>query len=274
MFPADRFHCTICPVYILYLDESGTHGEASYFVLAGLAVFERDIYWFSQDLDALQAEFFPDKVEPVFFHAARLNVREGGEVEEPWNALGSLQRRQLKERVYDVIRNRKGVLFGCAVERRFCELRKEDPYERAFEDLVSRFDMFLSRVNRLASSEGKEEQRGLVVLAESSYQKTIGLLGQRLHGHGTRWGSLHNVADIPLFAPARDTRLLQYADFVSNAIYGRYNAGLTKDFDLIAVKFDQEGNVLHGLAHLTTNSSCGCISCFSRRGRQPSLPLT
>ena len=29
-------------MYILYLDESGAHSEASYFVLAGLAVFERE----------------------------------------------------------------------------------------------------------------------------------------------------------------------------------------------------------------------------------------
>ncbi|MBI2866459.1 MAG: DUF3800 domain-containing protein [Chloroflexi bacterium] len=260
-------------MYILYLDESGTHGEANYFVLGGLAVFEREIYWFSQDLDNLQNEYFPDILEPVFFHAARLNVREGEEVEAPWNRLGAQQRRQLKTRVYDVIGNRKGILFGCAVERRFYDLRKEDPYERAFEDLISRFDMFLSRMNRLAVNEGREEQRGLVVLAQSSYQKTIALLGQRLHGHGTRWGSLHNVTDVPLFAPARDTRLLQYADFISNAIYGRYSAGLTRDFDLIAGKFDQDGNVLHGLAHLSMNSSCACIACFSRRSRQPTLPL-
>ena len=46
-------------MYVLYLDESGTHGEASYFVLGGLAVFEREIHWFSQDLDHLQAEYFP-----------------------------------------------------------------------------------------------------------------------------------------------------------------------------------------------------------------------
>ena len=54
-------------MYILYLDESGTHSEASYFVLAGLAVFEREIHWFSQDLDALQREYFPAENEPVFF---------------------------------------------------------------------------------------------------------------------------------------------------------------------------------------------------------------
>lgn len=260
-------------MYILYLDESGTHAEASYLVLAGLGVFEREIHWYSQDLDALQSDYFPSETQPVYFHAARLNVREGEKVEEPWNSLTAKQRRELKHKVYNIMRSRRGVLFGCAVEKEYAKIRNEDPYERAFEDIVSRFDMFMSRVNRQAMSEGKEEQRGLIVLAESGYEKTVGLLARRLRNRGTRWGALHNVTDVPLFAPARDTRLLQYADFCANAIYGRYHAKLTADFDLIAIKFDQEGSSLHGLAHLTSDSACSCIACFSRRGRQQALSL-
>lgn len=255
-------------MYILYLDESGTTPQASYFVLAGLAVFEREIFWFSQGLDNLQREYFPDAAEPILFHAHALRVREGEPVEEPWGTLSRTRRLELKDRVYGILRNRRAVLFGCALEKRLAEARREDPYERAFEDLVSRFDMFLSRVNRQAVAEGMEEQRGLVVLAESSYQKVIVLLGRRLREQGTRWGVLHNVSDVPLFAPAKDTRLLQYADFCANAVYGRYHAKLTGDFDLIAPKFDQDGGVIHGLSHLTTDAGCACIACFSRRGRQ------
>ncbi|MFQ6026288.1 MAG: DUF3800 domain-containing protein [Dehalococcoidia bacterium] len=260
-------------MYILYLDESGTHGEASYFVLAGLAVFEREIHWFTQDLDALQAEYFPDATEPIFFHAARLRVRQGEQVEAPWDRLTHSQRLELKDKIYDIIRNRRGVLFGCAIERRYAQARQEDPYERGFEDLLSRYDLYLARINRLASTDGREEQRGLVVLAESSYEKTIGLLARRLQQSGTRWRSLHNVTDVPYFAPARDTRMLQYADFCANAIYGRYHSSLSGDFDRVAGKFDSEGNVVHGLAHLTTDSMCACIACFSRQGRQPSFGL-
>lgn len=259
-------------MYILYLDESGTHGEASYFVLAGLAVFEREIHWFSQDLDSLQDEYFPDRTEPIFFHARWLRVLSNNQLEEPWNGLALDQRHQLKNKVYDIIRNRRGVLFGCAVEKKYAQLRREDPYERAFEDLISRFDLYLTHVNRLASEEDREEQRGLVVLAQSSYEKTIALLAQRLQQFGTRWRLLRNVTDVPYFAPARDTRLLQYADFCANAIYGRYHGKLTGDFDRIAGKFDSDGGVIHGLVHLSTDSECSCIACFSRRGRQQGLP--
>jgi len=261
-------------VYILYLDESGTHGEASYFVLAGLAVFEREIHWFGQDLDALQREYFPELPEPVLFHAARLRVRETDPVEPPWDGLTGQQRRELKDKIFDIIRSRRGVVFACAVEKRYAASRREDPYELAFEDLVSRFDMFMTRVNRIGAAENRDEQRGLIVLAESSYEKAIALVASRLRGQGTRWGTLHNVTDVPLFAPAQATRLLQYADFCSNAVYGRYHSGLTLDFDRIASKFDQDGNVVHGLAHLSSDQNCACIACFSRRGRRPTAGFT
>jgi hypothetical protein len=179
---------------------------------------------------------------------------------------------EIKDRIFEIIRNRRVILFACAIERRYCEAHREDVYERAFEDLTSRFDMFLSRLNRQASTQGQEEQRGMIVLAESSYQKVIVHLGQRLRTQGTRWGSsLHNVSDVPLFAPAKDTRLLQYADFCSNAVFGRYQSKFTGDFDAIASKFDQDGGVIHGLSHLTTETQCSCIGCFSRRGRQTPL---
>jgi hypothetical protein len=209
-----------------------------------------------------------------FFHATKLRVRDDQKVEEPWSSLSVEKRRELKDRIYAILRNRRGILFGCAVEKKLAQTRGEDVYERAFEDLVSRFDLFLSRLNRQMVLDGRDEQRGLIVLAESSYQKIIALLARRLREKGTRWGSLHNVSDVPLFAPAKDTRLLQFADFCSNAIYGRYHAKLTGDFDCIAPKFDQEGGVIHGLSHLSTDANCTCIACFSRRGRQSTFSST
>lgn len=259
-------------MYILYLDESGTHSEASYFVLAGLAVFEREIHWFTQDLEKLQRDYFPRETEPVFFHARLLRVTHEESLPEPWNQLDLRQRLELKDKVFGIIRDRRAVLFGCAIEKTYADLRREDPYERAFEDLVSRFDLYLSRMNSRATEENREEQRGLLVLAQSSYEKTLSLLARRLQQSGTRWRSIHNITDIPLFAPARDSRLLQYADFCANAIYGRYHGGLTGDFDRIASKFDREGGAVHGLSHLATDSNCVCLACLGRQGRQYGLP--
>ena len=252
-------------MYILYLDESGTHGEATHFVLAGLAVFEREIHWFSQDLDGLQSEYFQAH-SPIHFHATKLR---GANVDPPWDALTVEQRRTLKNRVYEIVRNRKATLFACAVQKEWASNQNHDPYEHAFEQVVSRFDMFLSRTNRAAVADNREEQRGLLVLAESSFRKTLGVLARKLQTGGTRWGTtLHNVTDVPFFASPKDTRLLQFADFCSNAVYGRYHSGYTFDFDQIAPKFDQADGVVHGLAHLTTDYMCACLACFSRTARR------
>ncbi len=209
----------------------------------------------------------------MFFHARLLRVTQGESLPAPWNQLELRQRLELKDKVFGIIKDRRAVLFGCAIEKAYADLRREDPYERAFEDLVSRFDLYLSRVNSRAYEENREEQRGLLVLAQSSYEKTLSLLARRLQQLGTRWRSIHNITDIPLFAPARDSRLLQYADFCANAIYGRYHGRLTGDFDRIASKFDREGGAVHGLAHLSNESGCVCLACLGGQGRQYGLPM-
>jgi hypothetical protein len=253
-------------LHILYLDESGLHAEAKTFVLGGLAVFERETYWFTEDVEAIQRRYFPDIKIPVNFHIAKLRAPEG-RVEEPFNSLSVQQRRELAAALYGIIRQRRGVVFGVAIEKERC---REDPYERAFEDLTSRFDLFLRRRNALLASQGGEEQRGLIVVAESSYRQQLEVLGRRFRGGATRWGQVATLADVPFFVPASNARLLQLADFCANAIYGRYNSGHTRDFDIIAPRIDREGNRIHGLSHLFADAECQCLACLSRQfARQP-----
>jgi hypothetical protein len=247
-------------MYILYLDESGTGSDTSYFVLAGLAVFEREIYWYAQDVDTIQKNYLPDIDYAVEFHASPLRQRESDRVPEPFNSLTFEQRRQLIKDMYQIIRNRRGVLFGVAIEKAWCV--NEEPYERAFEDLTSRFDLFLRRINATA---GEHEQRGIIAVAESSYRRNLEVLGERFRGGSTRWGQLRTISDVPFFLPPKNTRLLQLADFCANAIFGRYNSGLSSDFDIIAPRFDRDETRIHGLAHLTRDHECQCPACISRQ---------
>ena len=48
-----------------------------------------------------------------------------------------------------------------------------------------------------------ERQRGLVVVAQSSYQQQIVERARSIWESGHRWGQLRNMADIPFFAPAK-----------------------------------------------------------------------
>lgn len=245
-------------MYVLYLDEAGTHAESTYFVLAGLAVQEKEIYWYARDLDLVQQTYFSNITPPVEFHSSVLNAPRSQKVVEPFDSLTWEQRKQVQIDIYQILRRRNGVLFGVAIEKAWC---RENPYERGFEDLTMRFDKYIWRANR----SGEPEQRGVIVVAESSYRRNIELLGERFRGGSTRWGPLHNLADVPFFLPARNTRLLQFADFCANAIHARYHSGQTKAFDLIGSKFDSDQGRVHGLCHLSSDAQCVCFACASRQ---------
>ena len=79
-------------------------------------------------------------------------------------------------------------------------------------------------LGRILRDQG-EDQRGLIVIAESSYRDNFELLAKKIATEGHRWGDINNLADIPYFAPAKSTRLLQLADFVANAVFVRYESG-------------------------------------------------
>lgn len=245
-------------MHIAYLDESGTHKEARHFVVAGLVAFERNIYFLSSGLDTIQAKYFPSYQGQVFFHASTLHAPEK-RVEEPFNRLSQAERDLIASEVYQVISESHARIIAVAIEK---EAIDGDPYERGFEQVVSRFDRMLSRILR----DNDENQRGLIVVAESSYRENLELLANKIATEGHRWGNIHNLADIPYFVPAKSTRLLQLADFVSNAVYSKYESGHSKYFDQIARRFDQEPGRIHGLVHITRDrDSCYCPACLQRR---------
>ena len=97
-------------MHILYLDESGTH-DARYFVVAGLAVFERRTYYLARELNQLQSRYLPDCPGHIPFHASALHAPEG-RVPPPFNTLTNTQRRNLLRDVYQVIANSDVRIFA------------------------------------------------------------------------------------------------------------------------------------------------------------------
>jgi len=248
-------------MHLLYLDESGTDG-GEYFVLAGLAVFEHDAYFTSRDFDILQSECFPQADTPIEFHATKIRARK----EPPWSELSQEAAFEVLDRGYRAITANRSVLFGVAVERACLRSEDGDEYSYAFESIMRRFDGFLARTYH----ETGERQKGIVIIADSSYRQRIETLANELLRSGTRWGELFNQVEIPLFTRARNSRLLQAADFCANAVKGRYEAGYARQFDKLLPKFDQDKATgeMHGLFHYTRDHvSCYCPACSSRRHR-------
>ena len=205
-------------MYVLYLDESGNPDDPAdkYFVIGGLAVFERVTFFLSHEVDLIQDKHFPGR-PPIEFHASHIRSGKGF-----WRGIDAATRDSvLKDLAESIDRsNNPGVvLFSAAVEKS-ASLYGEDAVKCATEQICKRFDTFLKRRAR----EHDDPQRGLIVFAESHYQQRAKLWVRGFRELGTQWGVLKNLSDIPYFASTRESRLLQLADFVSHSVFLCTNA--------------------------------------------------
>lgn len=250
-------------MYLLYLDASGTPDSTQelYYVLGGVAVYERRIHWLTQALNRIAASHLPEGTKPVELHASAIRNRQA-----EWASLPRTQRESLMRDVYGVVRDEAYpglVLFAAAIHKPSLQ-PDEEPLCRAFEEVCRRFDLFLHR----RRSEEDDTQRGLVVLdaCRVREKETLRKLWTEYYEGGTRWGRLANLTDIPLFADSRATRMLQLADFCCYAVYRRYERGDTAFLDAILSRFDQSDGRIHGLVHHYRDyRQCWCPACSSRR---------
>ena len=229
--------------------------------MAGVAVYETSVYWATDTLNKLQDKYFPNAQESIQFHASPLRGNPNHHVEEPFEQLTPATRHELLDELYEVTHDVHGKFFAVIVEKAFLT-GGEDPYERALEELLSRFDLYLSRMYR----DHDQRNKGMVVIADSNYRTRLEVVARHFVAHGTRWRELHNILDIPFFTLARNSRLLQIADLVANTVYGRYESGHAGQFDRLLHKFDQDdGGPIHGLVHICRDRlRCYGACCWSR----------
>lgn len=247
-------------MYLLYIDESGNEDNPAdrYFVLAGAAVFERVTFFLSQAFDQVQAKHFPG-LPPIAFHAS--HIRAGKDF---WRSVDEAKRTEVLTDLANAIAasNRPGViLFAVAIEKTNL-LYGEDAVEHATAEMCRRFDLLLKR----KYTEDNDPQRGLVIFSEGRFHKRARVWVKGFRELGTRWGVIHNLADIPYFASMTETRLLQVADLVAHAVfmlYERKDASLIRPF---LDRFDRKDGVIHGLVHHRANNLtvCECPTCASK----------
>jgi hypothetical protein len=248
-------------MYLLYLDDSGSVSATNqeYLVLGGVALFERQVYWVSQELERIADHIDPGNAASIEFHASEAY---SGRV-PTWKGMHRPNRIKAIKDVLQVLgSDRRGMTaFACAVHKP--SFPNSDPMELAFEDLCSRFDIQLRR----KYTETEEKARGLIILDKTVYETTLQTLARDFRQIGTRWGVINNLADIPFFVDSRASRAVQLADHVAYSVFRRYESGDTSYFDLIASKFDaDETGKLHGLVHRQKiNPNCMCPACYGRR---------
>lgn len=248
-------------MYLLYLDDSGStrNTNEQYLVLGGVCVPETSIRWLAYQLEELAREIDPDNPRSVEFHASEIF---GGK-RAPWDRYSKADRITVIQRVLSVLTDAYPniVTFACAVHKP--SFPRIDPVKKAFEDLSSRFDIYLNRI----MPDDTTRQRGLIVVDKSSYEDSLQDLATQFRTEGNRWGNyLRNICEVPLFVDSRASRIIQLADHIAYAVFRRYNAEDLTYFNCIEDRFDQDGGVIHGLVHSQTyKRSCTCPACMSRQ---------
>lgn len=246
-------------MFLLYLDDAGSVGskDEKHFVLSGICLFERQVYHLNKALDALAAEIHPLEPHRLEFHGSHMLPGKGY-----WRSIRDPQeRRNLIRRALEQCRVLQGTscLFGIVVEK--AAISPEDPIEFAFEQISARFDAFLKREYRQENN-----QRGLMILDKSTRETRLQSLATEFKKDGHRYGMLRNLADVPMFVDSEATRLIQFADLVSYALWRKFEKGDSEFFDVISHDFDKEGGVVHGLLHRTLDrQACDCPYCQTRQ---------
>jgi hypothetical protein len=226
-------------------------------VLGGVSVYEAQAHWFTQELDQLASTINAANPQAVEFRASEIFSRRT----DPWRGMTRQESRGVIKAVLDVLKRSFDTAraFACAIHK--ASYPGRDPVELAFEDLCSRFDMYLNRLRAAG-----DRQRGILILDKSSQETTLQRMATEFRALGTRWGVIRNLAETPLFVDSRASRLVQVADHVAYAVFRRYNSSDASYFDIFASKFDAHEGIIHGLAHKqTVDATCMCIACVTRR---------
>ena len=163
-------------------------------------------------------------------------------------------------------------LFAEAVDKATMPLGT-DTFEKAFEQVVSRFHTFLTkreeeRVKRGGSSTGRSvDNYGLLIEDNNqTVAKNITALMRKFHRQGTLWAKVERIIETPLFVDSSLTSMVQMADLCAYATRRFFENGETDLFDRIFGRFDQASGRIVGIRHYVGAKPCACKVCAAHRG--------
>lgn len=229
-------------MYLLYVDESGDPGPhgSPYLILGAVALFEGKWLPLERDLRLLIDRYFPASPKPTEIHLA--DLRKG---KKQFRSLTVGQRNSLLNDFCALALNlleTEIVLFSVIADKAHWfanNLGKtgDDLYVDMFEDLSSRFDLFLRRRHAEgASSKG-------IIIADPHKESLSDALkkNHRLYQrHGNRWDVLYNLIETVVFLESNESPGLQFADLAAYALWRLVAANDDSIARTIAPLFDRE----------------------------------
>lgn len=130
-----------------------------------------------------------------------------------------------------------------------------DVFDFAFEQVVTRFNTFLSR----SGNDGF----GMVVQDRNeTASDRLTWLMRRFHERGTAFSAIPRIVETPLFVDSALTSMVQLADICSYATRRFIENGEEDLFNRIYSRFDRSGGKLVGLRHYTAKAQCSCRICI------------
>ena len=139
--------------------------------------------------------------------------------------------------------------------------------EQAFEQVVSRFQQYLTHTATTVSEDSTTLIRDYGVLIHDNNQsvaKKHTQLMRQFHKSGTLWTSIDNIIETPLFVDSSLTRMVQMADLCAVALR-RYCENKEVDlFRRIFQRADRFGGRTVGVRHFA-GLTCQCEICQAHR---------
>jgi len=269
-------------MYLLFLDESGTH-NSPVFIVGGLAVHEEDVYYLHNALDGILLRHltkFGLEHHKYELHATEIKSpdrqrgarggRRGSKAPRisPWTRVPAAVRFALLQEVYDVLSTFSVqdaryplVTFGAVVDSRY-----RDKAKRGYDQVINKFDEMLGRHYHQRG----DRQRGMIVHDDHQIEADLQAWANDWRQVGSHIGKLHNIIHVPLFTSSESSRLLQGADFVAFALWRSYGVRDVKWMEQLLPMFDHVGAARHGLIHIHPDfrsGSCPCPACCERISR-------
>jgi len=139
--------------------------------------------------------------------------------------------------------------------------------EQAFEQVVSRFEQYLS------NTEGDGERRNYGLLVHDNNEtisKKHTELMRHFHRQGTLWTPINRIIETPLFVDSSLTSMVQIADLCSYSLR-RYLENQEEGlFGRIFSRADRLQNTVVGVRHFT-GTNCACRICVGHRVRPQTM---
>ncbi|MCX6093665.1 MAG: DUF3800 domain-containing protein [Candidatus Bipolaricaulota bacterium] len=139
------------------------------------------------------------------------------------------------------------------------------PYEMAFEQVLTRFQAFLTAKHDI----------GIVVHDNNSKAAPrLTRLTRKFHAVGTLYREITNIVETPLFVDSSLTSMVQMADLCAFALRRLIENNEDRLWAFVEARGDRAGDRCVGIRHYTGRRACSCRVCRAHGRESGQLPFT